>query len=155
VTLWSRPRPPSTDAASAPDPAADDAPIWSDAERLAWSPPEAIDPPRWAEKYRWLTRRQSDKTGFWRNNNAPYLIGIMLMCVRHRIEVVTILKASQIGVSEAMRCVIGYWGHLEPDPLCSCSRTRRPARRSSAIGSSRCSRTRPCSPSSRPAAAGT
>jgi hypothetical protein len=41
----------------------------------------------------------------------------MLMCVRIGVEVVTILKASQIGVSEAMRCVIGFWAHLEPDPL--------------------------------------
>jgi phage terminase large subunit GpA-like protein len=111
----------TTDAAGARDPGerdlGGDEPIWSDAERLAWSPPEKIDPPRWAEKYRWLTRRQSTKTGFWRNENAPYLVGIMLMCVRLGIEVLTILKASQIGVSEAMRCVIGFWAHLEPDPL--------------------------------------
>lgn len=85
--------------------------------RAALEPPEELNPAEWAERHRVLTRRQSSRPGRWRNAEAPYLVGIMLMCVRAGIEVLTILKAAQIGVSEAMRCVIGYLAHLHPDPV--------------------------------------
>lgn len=55
--------------------------------------------------------------GKWRNETAPYLAGIMDMCASRDVEEVTIVKAAQIGVSEAIRNVIGYYAHQEPDPV--------------------------------------
>ena len=104
-------------ASPAQQPTTDPPPLWTDKERAAWRPPERIDAPAWAEKHRYLTRRQSSRPGPWRNSAAPYLIGVMLLCCRVGVEVLTILKASQIGLSEAIRNVIGRWAHLEPDPV--------------------------------------
>lgn len=85
--------------------------------KRALTPPEHTDPPRWAEAHRFLSRRQTSRPGMWRNSESPYNIGIMLMCVRIGVDVLTILKGAQLGVSEAIRCVIGYFAHLRPDPL--------------------------------------
>lgn len=91
--------------------------IWSARERLAWECPEQINPAEWAERHRVLTRRQTSRPGRWRNEASPYLVGVMLMCVRPGVELLTILKAAQVGVSEAIRNVIGYLAHLHPDPV--------------------------------------
>jgi len=83
----------------------------------AWSPPEALSPSQWAVKHRTLTRRQSSRPGRWRHEHAPYLAGIMDLVTRPGVEEITVMKAAQVGVSEAMRNVIGRFAHLDPDPV--------------------------------------
>jgi phage terminase large subunit GpA-like protein len=92
-------------------------PLFDEDERRALRPLEQISPPAWAEKNRYLTRQQSKRSGPWRNANAPYLVAFMLLCVRRGVEILTILKHSQGGWSEAMRCVLGYFMHRTPDPV--------------------------------------
>lgn len=91
--------------------------LWSKAERAAWRPPAVLSPSEWAERYRVLTRRQSSMTGPWRNDQAPDLAGVMDLAVERGIDELTIVKAAQRGVSEAIRNVIGYCAQREPDPL--------------------------------------
>lgn len=91
--------------------------IWDGAERSAWDPPEEIRPSQWAASNRVLTRRQSSRPGPWKNENAPVLVGIMDLCVRPQIRELWIKKAAQIGVSEAIRNVIGHGAEREPDPM--------------------------------------
>lgn len=91
--------------------------LWSPLERRAWAPPEPIPPSEWAEQHRHLTRRLSPRYGKWRNDKAPYLVGIMDILARPEIEEVNIKKAAQIGVSEAVRNFIGYCAHMDPDPM--------------------------------------
>lgn len=75
-------------------------------------------PSQWAEKYRTLSRSQSDRFGNWRNANAPYLIGIMDLCAPGSgVEELTIMKAAQVGASEALRNVLAFWAHTDPDPV--------------------------------------
>ena len=38
-------------------------------------------------------------------------------CTDRNVEEITIVKAAQVGVSEAMRNVIGYFAYQEPDPV--------------------------------------
>lgn len=90
--------------------------LWSEAERRAWLPPEQITIPGWAEKYRYLSRRQTSRPGYWRNDNAPATVGLMVVCEVPGIRQVTVLKHSQGGWSEAVRNVLGKKAHLEPDP---------------------------------------
>src|SRR5215470_17887647 len=90
---------------------------WLSAEFLAFRPAERLSPSAWAEKHRVLPRGQSARPGPWRNANAPYLAGLMDLCCNRDIEEITIVKAAQIGVSEALRNVIGYYAHQEPDPI--------------------------------------
>jgi hypothetical protein len=80
--------------------------------------PERLTPSQWAEKYRTLTRRQSSRPGKWDNRTSPALVGLMDIAWRQRqIRKLYIRKAAQVGVSEAMRNVMGFMGHLEPDPV--------------------------------------
>lgn len=90
--------------------------VWSDAERAAWAQPAETRPSLWAEKYRVLTRRQSSRPGPWSNRNNPPLAVLMDLCVRRGIAELWIKKAGQIGVSEAIRNVIGCMAHTQPDP---------------------------------------
>ncbi len=90
---------------------------WSPAERRAWKWPDPLTPSQWAERYRTLSRRQSSRSGAWRNSIAPYLVGLMDIAFRHRcVRKLNVMKAAQIGVSEALRNVIGYLASEEPDP---------------------------------------
>ncbi len=91
--------------------------IFSEAERRAWRPPAKMRPSEWAERHRRLSRRQTARPGPWKNAAAPYLAGIMDLCGDDAIEEIVVRKSAQIGVSEAVRNVIGYFAQLEPDPM--------------------------------------
>jgi phage terminase large subunit GpA-like protein len=90
---------------------------WLLSERTAWRPAVRLSPSTWAEQHRVLSRTQSARPGRWSNAQSPYLTGLMDLCARRDIEEITIVKAAQIGVSEAIRNVIGYYAHQEPDPI--------------------------------------
>lgn len=90
---------------------------WLTTERAAWRPAERLSPSAWAERHRVLSRTQSARPGRWSNAQAPYLTQLMDLCADRGIEELTIVKAAQIGVSEAIRNVIGYYAHQEPDPI--------------------------------------
>lgn len=79
-------------------------------------PPDALNPSEWAERFRVLRRGQSPRPGPWRNEHAPYLVGIMNLCATPGVEQVNVIKAGQIGVSEAIRNVIGWAAQQDPDP---------------------------------------
>lgn len=86
-------------------------------ERAAWRLSEKMKPSEWAERYRVLPPGQSDIPGPWRNDNAPYLRGIMDLAVAPGVVQLNVMKAGQMGVSEGFRNVILYWAHLDPDPM--------------------------------------
>ena len=90
---------------------------WLPAERSAWKPQERMRPSAWAERHRVLSRMQSARPGKWKNAQAPYLAGLMDLCARRGVEEITIVKAAQMGVSEALRNVVGCYAHQEPDPI--------------------------------------
>tara|TARA_Y100000310_G_scaffold265257_1_gene276188 strand:+ start:961 stop:2994 length:2034 start_codon:yes stop_codon:yes gene_type:complete len=88
---------------------------WNKAERKAWKLQKPMLPSKWAEKYRTLYR--SNIPGPYRNENAPYLRGMMDIASRPGVEQLNIKKGAQLGVSEAVRNLIGYWATREPDPI--------------------------------------
>lgn len=88
---------------------------WNKAERRAWEIQEPMLPSDWAEANRILER--SNIPGPYRNENAPYLRGMMDLAVAVGVEQLNIEKAAQIGVSEAGRNLIGYFASREPDPM--------------------------------------
>lgn len=90
---------------------------WLPSELAAWRPVERLSPAGWAERHRVLSRMQSARPGPWRGDNAPYLAGILDRCAAREVEELTIVKAAQVGVSEALRSVIGFYAHQEPDPI--------------------------------------
>ncbi|MFN0135437.1 MAG: terminase gpA endonuclease subunit [Phycisphaerae bacterium] len=90
---------------------------WLAAERAAWKPQQRLSPSAWAERHRVLSRMQSARPGKWKNAQAPYLAGLMDLCTRRGVEEISIVKAAQMGVSEALRNIVGYFAHQEPDPI--------------------------------------
>ena len=91
--------------------------IWTPAELSAWRMPPEMRPSQWAERYRSLPHGQSPLPGPWENENAPYSRGIMDLAAAPGVAQLNVCKAAQIGVSEAMRNLLGYWAHLDPEPM--------------------------------------
>ncbi len=91
--------------------------LWSRAERDAWAEPAKIKPSAWAAAWRFLPRGQSSHPGPWDNDYAPPLRGIMDLPVAPGVVQVNIMKAAQMGVSEALRNLIGYIADTLGDPV--------------------------------------
>lgn len=65
-----------------------------------------------------LSKRQSPRQpGPWRNDNQPALRWVMDLALRGTVRELWIKKSPQIGVSEALRNVIGAMAHQSPDPM--------------------------------------
>jgi len=90
---------------------------WSLSMRQALRPPEPMLPSEWAERYRKLSRGQSARPGPWRNDEAPYLRAFMDLPMKRGVVQLSIQKCAQAGGSEALRNLIGYMAHLDPDPI--------------------------------------
>lgn len=54
--------------------------------------------------------------GPWKNERTPYLAGIMDAVAEDGVEQIVFLKAVQVGFSEALRNVLGYWIDHDPGP---------------------------------------
>lgn len=87
------------------------------AERRAWRPPERLSPSQWATRHRVLSRAQSSRPGKWNNRNAPYLVGVMDLAEDRHVTEIALKFAAQIGKSEAIRNVIAWVAHNDPDPV--------------------------------------
>jgi phage terminase large subunit GpA-like protein len=90
--------------------------IWSEAERRAWKWPATLKPSEWAQQNRILPGHVTVEPGPWRNERTPYLVGIMDAISEKGIEGVVVLKAAQVGFSEALRNLLGFWIDHEPGP---------------------------------------
>ena len=113
TTTVRRKTPPPAPRRKGPPPAP--AATWTERERGAWVVPPPMLPSQWAERHRVLFR--SNIPGPWRNDNAPYLRGIMDIACRPGVVQVNVQKAGQIGGSEAVRNLLAYWAHMDPDPV--------------------------------------
>lgn len=89
---------------------------WQPGELGNWSWPLSIAPSVWAERFRKLEPGKSNFPGPWRNATAPYLAGYMDLFDRPDVEEINVMKAGQLGISDATRNVIARWGHLAPEP---------------------------------------
>lgn len=83
--------------------------------RAIRTPPPLL-PSEWAEQYRYLPPSMTAEPGPWRNERTPYLAGLMDATVEPGVESVVFLKAVQVGFSEALRNLIGYWIDHDPGP---------------------------------------
>jgi len=93
------------------------------AQRAAWetvverlTPPKQLLVSEWADQYRYLPDTSAEP-GRWRNERTPYLVGIMDACIEPGVERVIFQKAAQIGGSEALNNVLGYYIHQDPSPI--------------------------------------
>ena len=84
-------------------------------ERVA--PPPKLKISQWASRYRRLARESSAEPGLWRNEKTPYLVDVMDSVNHPRTQEIIIQASSQVGKSEVLLNVLGYFIHQDPAPI--------------------------------------
>jgi phage terminase large subunit GpA-like protein len=83
--------------------------IMSAAVARALRPRERLTVSQWADRHRILTSKQAGETGRWRTARNPMLREIMdSLSISSPVKQVTVMKSSQVGVTEASVNWIGY-----------------------------------------------
>ncbi|MGE3343318.1 MAG: terminase gpA endonuclease subunit [Vicinamibacterales bacterium] len=80
----------------------------------ALAPPPALTVSGWAELHRRLPVSSSAQGARWSNTTAPYLEEIQNATSDPSVRRLVVMGASQVGKSEAIHNVVGYW--IEHDP---------------------------------------
>lgn len=89
-----------------------------DAESDAIRPDPSMSVSAWADGNRVLDGSSASEPGQWRTSRTPYLREIMdRMGADDPCEVVVVMKAAQVGGSEAMNNALGYYIDVSPSPV--------------------------------------
>jgi phage terminase large subunit GpA-like protein len=84
-------------------------------EVMRWKPPARLNISQWTEKNRVLSSDAEEK-GPMRLRRTPYLGPIMDAFLDFDIKTVVVGKSAQIGLTEGMISVIGYYSDQRPGP---------------------------------------
>lgn len=71
----------------------------------------------WADAYRQLSPESSAEPGRWYTSRAPYLRGILDVVTNPDIETIVVMTSSQVGKTEWLNNVIGYYIDQDPSPM--------------------------------------
>lgn len=85
--------------------------------RRIFAPPPKLTVSEWADRYRMLTSIASAEPGRWRTERAPYQRGIMDAFSDPMIERVVVMSSSQVGKTEIVLNVTGYFTDQDPSPM--------------------------------------
>ncbi len=80
-------------------------------------PPPKLTISEWADEFRRLDGQSSAEPGRWHTSRAEYQRGIMDACSDPSIEEVVIKAGAQLGKSEAILNIIGYYIDNDPSPI--------------------------------------
>jgi phage terminase large subunit GpA-like protein len=89
----------------------------SDLARRLVQPPPDLKVSQWAQENRILSREASALPGKWRNDVAPYQVEIMDSVNDPSIQEIVICSASQVGKTEILLNIIGYFIDQDPSPM--------------------------------------
>lgn len=84
---------------------------------LKLKPPEDIPISEWADKYRRLPAESSAEPGRWRTSKTPYMKKIMDVATDNSVKKVVIQASAQVGKSELLLNILGYYTHIDPSPI--------------------------------------
>lgn len=82
-----------------------------------YSPPPELTVSQWADQYRVLSSESCAEPGQWMTERAEYQRGIMDAVNDSLIEDVVVKSSSQIGKTEILNNIIGYYIDQDPSPL--------------------------------------
>lgn len=85
--------------------------------RSLLAPPPKLTVSAWADAYRVLSRESSAEPGRWRTDRAPYQRGIMDALSDPLIERVHFMKSAQVGATEILNNVVGFYIDQDPAPI--------------------------------------
>jgi phage terminase large subunit GpA-like protein len=80
----------------------------------AFAPPPTLTVSEWADRERYLSSEASAEPGPWETARAEYLRGVMDALSDPAITRVVVAKASQVGYTETLNNVIGFY--IDQDP---------------------------------------
>jgi len=82
-----------------------------------FAPPPKLTVSEWADLYRQLTGESSAEAGQWRTDRAPFQREIMDAVSDPTVERVVFVAPSQIGKSEMLMNVMGFYIDQDPSPM--------------------------------------
>lgn len=83
-------------------------------------PESTLTVSKWAETYRFVPEERvanPSLAGKWRNDTTPYLVGIMDAVTDQTVNEVLFLGSSQIGKTESINNILGYFIHADPSTI--------------------------------------
>jgi len=86
-------------------------------ERSAWRPARRITISEWADSHRVLDQRFAAEPGQWRTDRTPYVREWMNAARSKNCRRITILASTQVGKTEALNNIAGFFMHQEPSPI--------------------------------------
>jgi phage terminase large subunit GpA-like protein len=86
-------------------------------DRLTLKPKPALNLVEWADTYRKLSRESAAEPGRWRTNRVPYMAEPMSTISRDDCSEMVLMISSQLGKTELLLNLIGFYAHLEPSPI--------------------------------------
>lgn len=72
---------------------------------------------QWADQYRRLSPEASSEPGKWVTDRAPYQRGMMDAVNEPGVCEVVLMTSSQVGKTEIINNIIGYFAHQDPSPM--------------------------------------
>lgn len=90
--------------------------VWGDSFSKACRPRSKLTGSEWADKYRYIAPGTSPEPGEWRTSRVPYLREPMDVSTDRTTETIVLMCSSQVGKSEFLLNVMGYYVDQEPAP---------------------------------------
>lgn len=81
------------------------------------APPPKLTVSEWADRHRMLSAESSAEPGPWRTARAPYLRGVMDALSDPAIEEIVVMASAQVGKTECLNNVVGYFIDQDPSPM--------------------------------------
>lgn len=82
-----------------------------------WTPPPDLTVSQWADRYRYLSPESAAEPGRWRTERTPYLREPMDAVTDATVREVVMMVGSQVGKTEAINNVAGYFMTQDPAPI--------------------------------------
>ena len=82
-----------------------------------WNPPPRLTVSAWADRFRKLSPESSAEAGQWKTDRAPYQKGIMDACNDRDIETIVVMSSAQVGKTEILNNIVGYYITQDPSPI--------------------------------------
>lgn len=92
------------------------APVFYDMTAAVELPP-VLTVSEWADEHRRLPETSAARGGRWRTEFTPYLRGIMDAVHEPGIRTLALMKCAQVGGSEALHNILGYFIQHDPCPM--------------------------------------
>ena len=94
--------------------------------RKIWLPPPDLTISQWADRERMIPPEASPEPGRWRTTRAEYQRAIMDAVGDPFVERIVVMTASQIGKTELLLNIIGYYVDQEPSSILTLQPSEKP-----------------------------